>query len=101
MDRRPIGILEFPQIRERLAELTSFPPSRRMAEGLEPSDDAVIVARTLDETDQARSLLSDRPGVGIGGGPGIEPGGGGGGPRGGGAPGPVVWLAGRRAPPPR
>src|SRR4051812_34675099 len=73
MDRRSIGILEFPQIRERLAELTSFPPSRRMAEGLEPSNDAVIVARTLDETDQARSLLSDRPGVGIGGARDIEP----------------------------
>ena len=47
---------------------TSFPPSRRLAEALEPSDDPVIVARGLDETDQARALLEERPGVGIGGG---------------------------------
>ena len=45
---------------------TSFPPSRRLAEALEPSNDPVIVARGLDETDQARALLEERPGVGIG-----------------------------------
>ena len=45
---------------------TSFPPSRRLAEALEPSSDPVIVARGLDETDQARALLEERPGVGIG-----------------------------------
>jgi DNA mismatch repair protein MutS2 len=66
MDRRSQDLLEFPLIRERLAELTSFGPSRRLAEALEPSADRVIVARRLDETDQARSLLEDRPGVGIG-----------------------------------
>jgi DNA mismatch repair protein MutS2 len=67
MDPRSQALLEFPLIRERLAEATSFPPSRRLAEALEPSADPVIVARQLDETDQARALLSDRPGVGIGG----------------------------------
>ena len=66
MDSRSIALLEFPQVRERLAELTQFGPSRRLAEGLEPSSDPVIVARGLDETDQARALLEDRPGVGIG-----------------------------------
>ena len=50
----------------RLAERTSFAPSRRLAEALEPSSDPVIVARGLDETDQARALLEERPGVGIG-----------------------------------
>ena len=66
MDRRSIAILEFPQVRERLANLTSFPPSRRLAEHLEPSDEPVIVDRGLDETDQVRRLLSERPSVGIG-----------------------------------
>ncbi len=66
MDARSATLLEFPAVRLRLAGLTSFPPSRRLAEALEPSDDPVIVARGLDETDQARALVEDRPGVGIG-----------------------------------
>src|SRR5438034_1171634 len=66
MDARSIALLEFPLVRDRLAEKTSFPPSRRLAEQLEPESDPVLVARGLDETDQARSLLSERAGVGIG-----------------------------------
>ncbi|HEX7950128.1 MAG TPA: endonuclease MutS2 [Candidatus Limnocylindrales bacterium] len=66
MDQRSITLLEFVAIRERLAALTSFGPSRALAERLEPSSDPVIVARGLDETDQARALLEERPGVGIG-----------------------------------
>src|SRR5215211_7124326 len=76
MDTRSIVLLEFPLVRERLAEKTSFPPSRRLAEALQPESDPVIVARSLDETDQTRELLSERAGVGIGAardiGPGIE-----------------------------
>ena len=56
MDARSIALLEFPAVRARLAERTSFDPSRRLAEGLEPSADPVLVARALDETDQARAL---------------------------------------------
>jgi DNA mismatch repair protein MutS2 len=66
MDSRSIALLEFPQVRERLAGLTQFGPSRRLTEALEPSSDPVLVARGLDETDQARALLEDRPGIGIG-----------------------------------
>jgi len=66
MDPRSIALLEFPLVRERLAESTAFPPSRRLAEALVPSSDPVLVARGLDETDQARTLLVERPGVGIG-----------------------------------
>ncbi len=73
MDQRSIALLEFPVVRARLAEHTSFDPSRRMAEDLLPSADPVIVARGLDETDQARALLQDRPGVGIGSAHDIEP----------------------------
>jgi len=67
MDARSLVLLEFPQVRTRLAELTSFPPSRRLAESLEPDAEPVLVARRLDETDQARTLLEERHGLGIGG----------------------------------
>src|SRR5205807_4885704 len=73
MDTRSIALLEFPAVRVRLAEKTSFEPSRRLAAALEPSADPVIVRRGLDETDQARSLLQERPGVGIGAAHDIEP----------------------------
>jgi dsDNA-specific endonuclease/ATPase MutS2 len=73
VDARSIALLEYPQVRDRLAERTSFEPSRRLAAALLPSSDPVIVTRGLDETDQARSLLSERPGVGIGGAKDIEP----------------------------
>lgn len=66
MDRRSGALLEFPHVRDRLAALTAFGPSRRLAEALEPSDEPVIVDRGLDETDQTRRLLSERPSVGIG-----------------------------------
>ena len=66
MDGRSLALLEFPLVRARLAELTSFPPSRRLAEQLEPESDPVLVTRALDETDQARALLQERPGVGVG-----------------------------------
>ncbi len=67
MDARSIALLEFPVVRERLADATAFPPGRRLAARLEPSADEVVVARGLDETDQARLLIAERPGVGIGG----------------------------------
>src|SRR4051794_12952849 len=73
MDTRSIALLEFPAVRTRLAEKTSFEPSRRLAAALEPSADPVIVRRGLDETDQARSLLQERPGVGIGAAHDIDP----------------------------
>jgi DNA mismatch repair protein MutS2 len=66
MDTRSITLLEFPLVRARLAEATAFPPSRHLAESLVPSDDPVIVARALDETDQARALVEERPGIGVG-----------------------------------
>jgi DNA mismatch repair protein MutS2 len=66
MDAKSIAVLEFPAVRARLAEATSFAPGRRLAETLEPSSDPVIVRRGLDETDQARALLEERSSVGIG-----------------------------------
>lgn len=67
MDARSLAILEFPLVRARLADLTAFPPGRRLAEALEPVADAFLVDRALDETDEALGLLRDRPAVGIGG----------------------------------
>ena len=67
MDARSIVTLEFPAVRARLAEHTQFAPSRRLAEGLEPSAEAVVVERGLDETDEARAFLEQRPGVDVGG----------------------------------
>ncbi|HYK95278.1 MAG TPA: endonuclease MutS2 [Candidatus Dormibacteraeota bacterium] len=76
MDQRSVAILEFPLVRERLADKTSFGPSRRLAEQLAPQSDPVLVARGLDETDEARALVEERAGVGIAGardiGPAIE-----------------------------
>jgi DNA mismatch repair protein MutS2 len=76
MDPRSVVILEFPLVRTRLADRTSFGPSRRLAEALQPQGDAVLVTRSLDETDEARALLEERPGAGIAGakdiGPAIE-----------------------------
>jgi DNA mismatch repair protein MutS2 len=66
VDARSLVLLEFPQVRERLAAATSFGPSQRLAASLEPSDDPLIVTRQLDETDQTRALLEERPGTGIG-----------------------------------
>ena len=73
MDARSQQILEFPLVRERLAEHTAFGPSRRLAEALTPSDEPLVVARMLDETDQARDLVARRPDLGVGGAHDIAP----------------------------
>jgi DNA mismatch repair protein MutS2 len=72
-DSRSQTLLEFPEIRARLAALTAFAPSRRLVEQLEPSTDPVVVARQLDETDQLREVLAERSSVGIGGARDIAP----------------------------
>jgi DNA mismatch repair protein MutS2 len=76
MDPRSLEILEFGLVRQRLAEHTAFGPSRKLAEALTPESDPILVARALDETDEARELLQERPGIGIAGardvGPAIE-----------------------------
>nr|MBA2255420.1 endonuclease MutS2 [Chloroflexota bacterium] len=72
-DSRSQTLLEYPEIRSRLAALTAFAPSRRLAEALEPSNDPIVVARQLDETDQTREVLSERASVGVGGARDIAP----------------------------
>ncbi len=67
MDARSAELLEFPLVRVRLAAYAAFEPSRRLALAVEPSADPLVVTRRLDETDEARWLLSVRPDIGIGG----------------------------------
>ncbi len=67
MDRKSLQVLEFPALRARLADQTNFPPSRRLAEALEPSDDPLIVAQALQQTDEARAFSAEHPSAGIGG----------------------------------
>jgi len=73
LDRRSLTLLEYPLVRARLAAATGFPPGRRLAEALEPSSEAVVVARGLAETTQARAFIADHPGAGIGGSKDIGP----------------------------
>ena len=73
MDARSGELLEFPLLRDRLAGYAAFEPSRRLARALEPSADEIVVSRRLDETDEARWLLTERPDVGIGGARDISP----------------------------
>jgi DNA mismatch repair protein MutS2 len=75
-DARSQLLLEFPEVRARLADQTAFPVSRRLAEALAPTSDPVLVARMLDETDEARAFLAEHQSAGVGGardiGPSIE-----------------------------
>jgi DNA mismatch repair protein MutS2 len=73
IDRRSLAILEYPLVRARLAAATGFAPGRRLAESIEPSTDAVVVERGLEETTQARSFVAEHPGAGIGGSKDIGP----------------------------
>ncbi len=67
MDAKSITLLEFPLVRERLANATGFPPGRRLAEELAPVADPVLVEIGLEETSQVRALLAEHPSAGIGG----------------------------------
>ncbi|MFV2064555.1 MAG: endonuclease MutS2, partial [Chloroflexota bacterium] len=73
MDARSGELLEYPLILERLVACAAFGPSQRLAAALQPSNDRIVVTRRLDETDEARWLLAERPDIGIGGARDIEP----------------------------
>ena len=65
--------LEYPRVRDRLAELTSFEPSRELAAALAPTTDAREAERLQEETAAARRALADIPSLGIGGAHDIRP----------------------------
>ncbi|HJW48546.1 MAG TPA: endonuclease MutS2, partial [Candidatus Limnocylindria bacterium] len=64
---RALVTLEFPRIRELLAERTSFAPGRELAEGLMPVTDVREAERLQDETAAARDLLRAQRSAGLGG----------------------------------
>ena len=61
MDKNSIEMLEFPRVRERLANYTSFPAGRELALTLQPTSDAEWVKLLLKQSAEARRLLSVRP----------------------------------------
>ena len=67
MDQRNLQKLEFPTILARLSEYTHFSASRGLALGLQPSNDPYWVKQRLDETTEARHLLSLHSNLTIGG----------------------------------
>ncbi len=73
MRDKSLQTLEFPKVRERLAEYTSFSASRELALALEPAWELDEVTRRVRATTEARRLLDLRPGLGIGGARDVRP----------------------------
>lgn len=61
MDRSSIEMLEFPRIRERLANYTYFSGGRELALSLKPLSDLSHIQLLLRQAAEARRLLSVRP----------------------------------------
>ena len=67
MDTKTLHTLEFDKVREKLAELTAFGPSKELALALKPSTNFHTARQWLDETAEARLLLETEPHTSIGG----------------------------------
>jgi DNA mismatch repair protein MutS2 len=67
LNQKTLNTLEFPKVRERLANHTSFSAGKALALELEPSTDITTVRRGQRITTEAVRLLSLRPDVTIGG----------------------------------
>ena len=65
-DDGTLRALEFGAIVAQLAALTSFPPSRELAEASLPVSDATLASLLQDQTDEAARLLSDQAQASIG-----------------------------------
>ena len=61
MDTNSLAMLEFPRVREKLANYTSFAAGRELALNLQPTSDAEWVKLLLRQSAEARRLLSVRP----------------------------------------
>ena len=66
MDNSSIEMLEFPKIREMIADFTSFSASRELALNLQPSSDFNVISLLLQQSAEARKLLSLRVDFSIG-----------------------------------
>lgn len=67
MEPKALRTLEYPVVLERLAEHASFSASKQLARGLRPSSDLEWVRARLNETTEARHLISLQANVSIGG----------------------------------
>jgi DNA mismatch repair protein MutS2 len=67
MDTKTLLTLEFDKIRDKLAELTAFSPSKELAFALTPTTNFHTARQWLDETTEARLLLETEPHTSIGG----------------------------------
>ncbi len=66
MDKSTLEMLEFPRVRERLANYTSFPAGHELALALKPTSNAERVVLLLKQSAEARKLLSIKPDFHIG-----------------------------------
>lgn len=73
MNQKTIELLEFPRVRAALAGCCSFSVSKELAETLDPSMDAVLVARRLQMTTEAVQVLNLSPNLTIGGARDVRP----------------------------
>src|SRR5579871_6760548 len=73
MNTKALELLEFPRIRAQLAASCGFSVSKELAETLEPSSDAVLVARRLALTSEAVRVLDVAPNLTTGGARDVRP----------------------------
>jgi DNA mismatch repair protein MutS2 len=66
MDIKSLEMLDFPKIRELVAEYTSFSASRALAMNLTPLQDYARITSLLEQTAEARRLLLTEGGFSIG-----------------------------------
>lgn len=66
MDDKSLEMLDFPKIKEILADYTSFSASREMAMALKPLSDYERITLLLKQTAEARALFSRHKGYSIG-----------------------------------
>ena len=67
MDDKYLSTLEYDKIVDQLAQHTSFSLSQELALELRPSNNEAVVRRSLQETTEAKALLSTRTDVTLGG----------------------------------
>lgn len=72
MDAKTLSVLEYPKVLERLAAFCDFSGSMELARSLEPTDSYDLAIARLEETSEARKLLSVQD-IGIGGAHDIRP----------------------------
>ncbi len=66
MDQTSLELLEFPKVREILANFTSFSASKELALNLMPSAEPQLISLLLTQSAEARRFLALNPGASIG-----------------------------------